>query len=73
VYAFVIYGAVRGSAPGGFLITDTRPRQLLRVGRETNQTSSGGTGTDLTWLIAVAAGVLAIGVAAAILRRRRAR
>jgi hypothetical protein len=71
VYAFVIYGAVRGPSPGGILITGTRPWQSLRVGRETNPGSSGGTGNDATWLIVVAAGILAIAAVVWLVRRHR--
>jgi hypothetical protein len=73
VYAFVIYCGGCSSGPGGSLITGTARGQLLRVGRGTNATSSGGTGTDRTWLIAGAAGILVIAAAATILWRRRAR
>jgi hypothetical protein len=69
-YAFVIFRTAGNHGSRGFLIANTTtPRFLLRVGA--GQSSSGRSGTDITWWIAGGAAVIAIGVIAVALRRRR--
>jgi LPXTG-motif cell wall-anchored protein len=72
VYVFVIYFDQGNRGAGGSLIADTsRARTLLRVAAEQKSTSE-ESGTDTTWLVALAAGVIAVAAVAVFLRRRRA-
>ncbi len=73
IYAFVIYCGGCSSGAGGSLIADTSdPDRLLRVRSEQNPIASKGMRTDAPWLIATAAGMVAIAAVAVFLRRRRA-
>jgi hypothetical protein len=72
-YAFVIFSAWRGRAPGGGLVIDTQPGKLLRVLPSEVPAHPAGGGVEATSWIVAGAGTIALLLAAALqFRRRRA-
>jgi hypothetical protein len=64
-YAFVIFTAWRGRAPGGGLIADTRPWQLLRILPSDAPVHSARGGAESTLWIVAGAATIALLLAAA--------
>jgi hypothetical protein len=71
VYAFVICDCLPGRQ-GTLVVNTSQPGNLLRVHSEQSPVASKGSGTDVTWFIATAAGLAAIAGGAVYLRRRQA-